>query len=41
MQNFSNLFHKVLAGHVAHIGEERGDIGFWWGNRRERDTGET
>jgi len=26
-----------LAGHVAHMGEERGCIGFWWGNRRERD----
>ena len=25
------------AGHVARMGEERGNIGFWWGNRRERD----
>ena len=25
------------AGHVAHMGEERGSIGSWWGNRRERD----
>jgi len=25
------------AGHVAHLGEERGRIGSWWGNRRERD----
>jgi len=25
------------AGHVAHMGEERGCIGSWWGNRRERD----
>jgi hypothetical protein len=25
------------AGHVARMGEERGCIGFWWGNRRERD----
>ena len=25
------------AGHVAHMGEERGCIGFWWGNRREGD----
>jgi hypothetical protein len=25
------------AGHVARIGEERGCIGSWWGNRRERD----
>ena len=26
-----------LAGHVAHMGEVRGCIGSWWGNRRERD----
>jgi len=25
------------AGHVARMSEERGRIGFWWGNRRERD----
>jgi len=25
------------AGHVAHMGEERGCIGSWWGNRKERD----
>ena len=25
------------AGHVASVGEERGCIGSWWGNRRERD----
>ena len=25
------------AGHVARMGEERGRIRFWWGNRRERD----
>jgi len=25
------------AGHVARMGEERGCIGLWWGNRRERD----
>ena len=25
------------AVHVAHMGEERGCIGSWWGNRRERD----
>jgi hypothetical protein len=25
------------AGHVARIGEERGCVGSWWGNRRERD----
>jgi len=29
------------AGHVAHMGEERGRIGFWWGNRKERIIGET
>jgi len=29
------------AGHVARMGEERGCIGSWWGNRREGDTGET
>jgi len=25
------------AGHVAHVGEERGCIRSWWGNWRERD----
>ena len=25
------------AGHVVRMGEERGRIGPWWGNRRERD----
>ena len=25
------------AGHVARMGEERGCIGSWWGNWRERD----
>jgi len=29
------------AGHVVHMGEERGCIGSWWGNRRERDPGKT
>ena len=29
------------AGHVARMGEERGCIGSWWGNRTERATGET
>jgi len=24
-------------GHVARMGEERGCIGSWWGNRREGD----
>jgi len=25
------------AGHVARMGKERGCIGSWWGNRREKD----
>ena len=25
------------AGHVARMGEERGCIGSWWENRREKD----
>ena len=25
------------AGHVARMGEERGCIGSWWGNRKEGD----
>ena len=29
------------AGHVACMGEERGCIGCWWGNRRKATTGET
>ena len=29
------------AGYVARTGEGRGCIGSWWGNRRERTTGET
>jgi len=29
------------AGHVARMGEERGCIGSWWGNRREGAAGET
>jgi len=28
---------KRWAGHVARMGEERGCIGSWWGNRREGD----
>jgi hypothetical protein len=28
------------AGHVARMGEERGCIGSWWGNRREGTNGE-
>jgi len=30
LQNFQ-------AGHVARMGEERGAIGSWWENRREKD----
>ena len=26
-----------LVGHVARMGKERGCLGSWWGNRRERD----
>ena len=26
-----------LAGHVARMGEEKGCVGSWWGNRREGD----
>ena len=26
------------AGHVARMGEERGRIGSWWGNRKEREN---
>jgi len=29
------------AGHVVRMGEERGCIGSWLGNRREITTGET
>ena len=34
--NFT-YFNTSWAGHVARMGEERGCIGTWWGNRRERD----
>jgi len=27
-------------GHVARMGEKKGCIGFWWGNRREGDQWE-
>jgi len=27
----------IWAGHVVHMGEERGCIGSWWENRREGD----
>jgi len=29
------------AGHVARRGRGEGRTGFWWGNLRERDHGET
>ena len=29
------------AGHVTRMGEERGCIGSWWGNRGKEPTGET
>jgi hypothetical protein len=29
------------AGHVARMGQGRGCIGSWWGNRREGTSGET
>ena len=29
------------AGHVARMGEERGCIGSWWGDRGKETTGET
>jgi hypothetical protein len=38
-----NIVHMIKwrrmrwAGHVARMGEERGCIGSWWGNWRERD----
>ena len=31
------LLNLVSPGHVARMGEERGCIGSWWGNRREGD----
>ena len=30
-------YNAFWAGHVARIGEERGCIGSWWGNWRERE----
>jgi len=30
-------YNVLWAGHVARMGEERGCIGSWWGNRRGRD----
>jgi hypothetical protein len=32
-----DIFKSEWAGHVARMGEERGCIRSWWGNRRERD----
>ena len=46
MEKISNSFASaggrlppriLVTGHVARMGEERGRIGSWWGNRRERD----
>ena len=42
MHYFSHLFWYISLqmrwnGHVARMGEERGCIGSWWGNRREGD----
>jgi len=31
------ILHLRWTGHVARVGEERGCIGSWWGNRREGD----
>ena len=37
-QNFRLLKTIYIhSGHVAHMGEERGCISSWWGNRTERD----
>ena len=37
-EHFLGVIEKNdMAGHVARISEERGCIGSWWGNRRERD----
>ena len=33
----SSDFKFVKVMYVAHMGEERGCIGFGWGNRREED----
>ena len=46
VQYTSILFYLMLimsarrmrwAGHMARMGEERGCVGSWWGNQRERD----
>ena len=34
---YQEHFLGVKAGHVARMGEERGVLGYWWGNRRQRD----
>ena len=33
---YSSSRRMRWAGHVGRMGEERGRIGSWWGNRRER-----
>ena len=33
---YNTFIRMRWAGHVARMGEERGRIGSWWGNRRER-----
>ena len=39
LPNFGRLIKSRMrwAGHVARMGEERGCIGSWWGNRRKGD----
>ena len=43
LYHFANIVRVIKskrmrwAGHVARMGEERGCIGSWWGNRREGD----
>jgi len=34
---FVVILETRWAGHVARMGEEKGCIGSWWGNRREGD----
>ena len=35
--NIVRVIKSRRAGYVARMGEERGCIGSWWGNRREGD----